>query len=211
MSSRPGTAQTGVSLLEMTVALAVLAVVLGLAFGLLVRTGTLGAELGRAVSDPSPELFLSQLRRDVQGARAATAVDPMSLGFGFWDSGGMRLTVGQPAPGGGGPSEVVYLHQGGRLTRFGDGADPAAGPGAGRTVLDEVLAWRWRLGAGCPGDAARASPLPTGRLLAVEVTYRPRARRRGALATGGRLPRPVPAETLSRCYTLRGGGLGAGW
>lgn len=205
----------GFSLLETTVALAVLAVVLALAFGLLVRTGTLGAEVGRAVADPAPELFLSQLRRDVQGARSVTALDPMSLGAGYWDTGGMSLTLGTMGgtgtTGSGGPTQVVYARQGGRLVRFAESIDPSAGPERGRTVLDEVLSWRWRVGGGCPGDSARASPLPTGRLLAVEVVYRPQARRRGAIATGGRLPRPEPPETLERCYTLRGSGLGAGW
>lgn len=203
----------GFSLLETTVALAVLAVVMALAFGLLVQTGTMGAEVGRAVADPTPELFLSQLRRDIQGARSATPLDPMGLGVGYWDRGGVSLAVGQP--GAAGPSEVVYLRRGGRLVRFAraedDPADSSAGPASGRTVLDEVLSWRWRVGGGCPGDSARATPMPTGRLLAVEVIYRPQARRRGAIATGGRLPRPEPPETLERCYTLRGSGLGAGW
>jgi hypothetical protein len=193
----------------MTVALAVLAVVLALAFGLLVRTGTLGAELGRSVSDSGPELFLSQFRRDVQAARSATALDPLGLGRGSWDRGGVSLAMDS---GSGGPSEVVYLHQGGRLVRFAESVDPSTvGPGSGRTVLDEVLSWRWRLGGGCPGEAARATPLPSGRLLAVEVTYRPQSRRRGAIATGGRLPRAEAPEVLERCYTLRGGGLGEGW
>lgn len=193
-------------------ALAVLAVVLGLAFGLLVRTGTMGVEIGRSVADPGPELFLSQLRRDAQGARSATSLDPLALGTGYWDRGGLSLAF---HPTTGGPADVVYLHQGGRLVRFalaaGESVDPAAGPGGGRTVLDEVLSWRWRLGGGCPGDAARATPTPTGQLVAVEVVYRPQSRRRGALATGGRLPKAEPPETLERCYTLRGSGLGEGW
>lgn len=122
-------AEAGFSLVEMLVTLAVVAVALALAAGILVETHRMLAQAGLELRSPAPEAALDLLRAELQGAAGVSGGPVGGLG---WTRDRLVLT----RPDG---VLVVYERDGVRLVR-------RAGEGE-RTAVPGLVSWRWRRGA----------------------------------------------------------------
>jgi len=147
----------GYSLVEMVVALVVLAVALALAAGLLREAAWTLAGAAREARAPLAPLAAATLRRDVR-ASAGVAPHPLATpGSSLWLSDPLVL-LGHPA------GRVVYALEGDRLVRRvlpADGGAPRE-----RDLLRDVTVWGWRLPAAGLVEvrAAFAPPAPPGGL-----------------------------------------------
>lgn len=183
-SGRPGPRRAaGFTLAELLVALAVTAVAMALAAGLLDDARRLLAANGRSTAGEGSAATFAMLRRDVQAAADAGA----SGGATSWSSGRLDLPT---------PDGRVVRYELDRDTLVRRILDPAAagrsvslGRG-GRIALRGVSSWRWRR--------------PAPRTVEIEVVYR---RPRPGPA-GSRGPDLVVRHGV---WVARGGGLGWGW
>lgn len=179
--------ERGFTLLEAVVVLAVTAVALMLAAGMLREAHVLSAAAGRQLDDPLAELAAARLRADVQGSdRVVGAGLPAPL----WNETPLELEGYWP------DTALRYRRRGQALERL---VVDDSGEVLGRSVwIHRLEAWRWRLLA--------------PRLLEVEITYRrgpdPSSWR---LAGGPPTPPPDVVETDRLLLALRGRGGGAGW
>lgn len=186
-----GTAEAGFSLLEILVTLAVLAIGLALAAGILVQTQRMLAQGVAEVRAPEAALVVAHVRADLQAA--AGIGGGAGAGRSPWSRDRLVLlgTTGEA---------VVYERREDRLVRFGGVTDRRfRTAGEGRTVLPGLISWRWKADS---------------RLVTVELIYdRPEVARwalvspRAAGPVAGR--RQWSTERVSAA--MRGGGLGWGW
>lgn len=147
----------GYTLVEMVVALAVLAVALALAAGLLREAAWTLAGAAREARAPLAPLAAATLRRDVR-ASAGVAPHPLAIpGSPVWLSDPLVLR-GHPE------GSVVYALEDDRLVRR--VLPPDGGAPRERDVLRDMTVWGWRLPA--PGlvevRVAFAPPAPPGGL-----------------------------------------------
>jgi prepilin-type N-terminal cleavage/methylation domain-containing protein len=155
---RPGRrSAAGYTLVEMLVALVVLAVGLALAAGLLREAAWTLAGAAREARAPLAPLAAATLRGDVQSS-AGVAPHPLATpGSPLWLSDPLVL-LGHPA------GSVVYALEGDRLVRRvlpAGGGEPRE-----RDLLRDVTVWGWRLPAAglVEVHAAFAPPAPPGGL-----------------------------------------------
>lgn len=155
---RPGRRfAAGYTLVEMVVALAVLAVALALAAGLLREAAWTLAGAAREARAPLASLAATTLRRDVR-ASAGVAPHPLAVpGSPLWLSDPLVLR-GHP------DGSVVYALEGDRLVRR--VLPPGGGAPRRRDLLRDVTVWGWRLPAAGLVEvrAAFAPPAPPGAL-----------------------------------------------
>jgi prepilin-type N-terminal cleavage/methylation domain-containing protein len=155
---RPGrSSAAGFTLVEMLVALVVLAVALALAAGLLREAAWTLAGAAREARAPLAPLAAATLRRDVR-ASARVAPHPLAVpGSSLWLSDPLVL-LGHPA------GRVVYVLEGDLLVRR--VLPPGGGEPRERDLLRDVTAWGWRLPAAglVEVHAAFAPPAPPGGL-----------------------------------------------
>jgi prepilin-type N-terminal cleavage/methylation domain-containing protein len=155
---RPGRrCAAGYTLIEMVVALAVLAVALALAAGLLREAAWTLAGAAREARAPLAPLAAATLRRDVR-ASAGVAPHPLAIpGSSLWLSDPLVLR-GRPE------GSVVYALEGDALVRR--VLSPDGGAPRERDLLRGVTVWGWRLPA--PGlvevRTSFAPPSPPGGL-----------------------------------------------
>lgn len=174
----------GFSLVELTVALAVLAVGLALAAGIVIESQRMAAQAGIELRQPTAELALDLLRVELQGA-AGVAGDVHRRGASGWTRDRLVLT----RPDG---ETVVYEREGDRLVRRLGLADE------GRTAVPGLVSWRWAL----------EGP----NLVRVEVVYEGHRGPGGVLASPhGRIGGTQEWRTRRLTAALRGGGTGRGW
>lgn len=121
---RPG--EAGFSLVETVVTLAVVAVALALAAGILVETHRMLAQAGLELRAPAPEGAMDLLQAELQGA-AGVAGGPVG-GVGWTRD---RLVLLRPDG-----LSVVYERDGARLVRRVGGGE--------RTAVPDLVSWRWR-------------------------------------------------------------------
>jgi prepilin-type N-terminal cleavage/methylation domain-containing protein len=155
---RPGrSSAAGFTLVEMLVALVVLAVALALAAGLLREAAWTLAGAAREARAPLAPLAAATLRRDVR-ASARVAPHPLAVpGSPLWLSDPLVL-LGHPA------GRVVYALEGDLLVRR--VLPPGGGEPRRRELLRDVTVWGWRLPAAGLVEihAAFAPPAPPGGL-----------------------------------------------
>lgn len=177
----------GFTLIEMAVALAVVAVALFLAAGLLREAHVLAASNAGQLLDPLAGRVAARLRADVQAA-AGVAGPPGPAPIPFWTEGPLCLA----APGGAG---LLCWHRAeGELRRQ---ALDEGGPGPDAVWLSRVVAWRWRQIA--PG------------LVEVELGFT-RAAEPWRWRLAGPPHPPSPGVSIERLrLALRGGGRASGW
>lgn len=174
----------GFSLVELVVALAVLAVGLALAAGIVIESQRMAAQAGIELRQPAAEEALDLLRAELQGSAgiAGGASGPGAFG---WTRD--RLVMVRPDG-----LTVVYERDGDRLVRR------VGLSGPGRTAVPGLVSWRW----------AREGP----NLVRVEVVYQGH-RGPGGLFVSPRGRIEGTPEWRERRLTaaLRGGGTGRGW
>jgi prepilin-type N-terminal cleavage/methylation domain-containing protein len=173
--------QAGTTLVELLVALVVLAVGLALAAGLLIQSYRMLAQSGIEMRDPAAELAMNQLRADLQGA--SRVVDGSLLAG--WSRDHLVLVLPGRGP-------VLYERAGDRLVRR------ARDDASGRTVLDGLVSWRW---------VEEAPRLVTVEVV-YEGHAR---RSQGVVSPQGPVATPSTWHTRRLRVALRGGGLGRGW
>lgn len=118
--------EAGFSLVEVVVTLAVLAVALALAAGLLVETHRMMAQAGLELRTPASEEALDLLRVELQGAAGVSGGPPAGM---TWSRD--RLVLVRPDG-----ERVVYERDRRRLVR-------RVGKGE-RTAVPGLVSWRWR-------------------------------------------------------------------
>jgi general secretion pathway protein J len=204
----------GFTLLEVVVALSLLAVAMALALGTLRgATGATARAEGTAQRDERLRAVQGFLRRQVGGALPmAMAIDPQSGEARFWDGGGDKLEFVAAMPGylsRGGP-QVQTLELVGDKLQFQhamltpDGAlDPEREP----TVLLDGIAeasfsYRTLDDAGRPGPWQDAWPTPTTLppVVRLKVRFKDETRRWPELLLAPRLANPVappPADIIA--------------
>lgn len=176
--------QAGFTLLELSIALAVLLVALAISAQLLMETAQLFAETsGEALDAPVP-LVIARIRADVQGSIGAIPV--------FDDDGALVRIVVQNLDG-----QVVYSRGGPNLYRT---VVPADG-----SSQQTMLLWRGITGWSCQQSS------PKG-LIELAVTYRRRTMPHTPLPALPAIRGPVTEELTQRMFLLpRGAGLGDTW
>lgn len=179
---RGGDAAAGYTLLEMVVALAVFVVGLVLVAGVLIESHRMLAQVGVELRAPEVDGALDLLRVELQGA-AGVGGGPAGGGPG-WSRD--RLMVTRPDG-----ATVVYERQGRRLVRRWGGQE-------GRTVVPDLVSWRWR----------RLGPT----LVTVEVVWEAGDRPAGVVASPrGRIGAGRGWRMERITAAVRGGGAGRGW
>jgi prepilin-type N-terminal cleavage/methylation domain-containing protein len=176
--------QTGFTLIELSISLALLLVALALASQLLMETSQLLAETsGEALDAPVP-LVLARIRADVQGSVGAYPV--------FDEDGSLVRIVIQDLG-----RQIVYGKAGGDLYRtveLDDGSPPQTS-----------LLWRGVTGWSCQ----RVDPKG---LIELAVSYRRRSVPHTPLPALPAIRGPVTEELTQRMFLLpRGAGLGDTW
>lgn len=185
-----GRAQRGFSLLEMTVAMAVAAVALAIAVGLIVQSHRMATQAALEIRAPDPEGPLALLENEIRAAAAFGAGGwgraALPPGADGWSRDRLVLTRGDG-------SRVLYERDGDRLVRRAGPSEPT------RTVVPELRSWRWR-------------PLGS-KLVAVEVVYDRGSRPTGGVVTprGRRLAERAPPVTHRFVAALRSAGGDRGW
>jgi len=134
--------EAGFTLIEMLVALVMVLLVFSIGGSLFLEAGRTMAHSAARAMDERADLAGELLRRDLRGARSVEA--PLGL---IWSSADLVIQ----APNG---SRVTWAQLENRLTR----RDSASGDVWSRTLLDDLVLWRWRV-------------LPGG-LIEVELTLR---------------------------------------
>lgn len=180
--------QSGFTLLEMVVVLAVVGVSLLLAAALLQEARALIQAAGAELTSPINGLATDRLRADLQEAAAVLSPPPPSLDG--WTGEPLLLEAG-----GEGGLAIAYQREGRELVRRllrDDGSE------AVREVwLRDLARWRWR--ASAPN------------LVEIDLAYHrvpPASRQR----LDGGPGKPAPELAVARLLaTLRGGGRGRGW
>lgn len=158
-------ADGGFSLVELTVATAILLVGLLMASGLLLRSQITMNRVVGELRDPQPGYAEMRLRRDLEGALAA----PVGL-FG-WETGRMAVTTGAG-------DRIGWELLGTTLHR--QQLDQNGDVEVAQAVLQDVVEWRWR----------RAAP----RLMDVEIRFRARDASGAVLLDARRTWRAAPIE-----------------
>lgn len=178
-------AEAGFSLAELVVALAVMAVGLALAAGVVVESQRLAAQAGLELRQPAAEEALDLLRAELQGAAGVSG----GGGLGARAFGWSRDRLALVRPDG---LTLVYERDGDRLVRR------VGLAGRGRTAVPGLVSWRWTL----------EGP----NLVRVEVVYEGRRGPAGLLVSP-RGPIAGTREWRVRHLTaaLRGGGARRGW
>jgi prepilin-type N-terminal cleavage/methylation domain-containing protein len=186
MRPDPRSSQSGFSLVEMLIALALLALALTLSAELLMESAQLLSDSAAEQRDAPVPLILARIRGDVLGADRAL----MSRA-----EDGSLLRVLLP----GHPEGLVqYEKIGGSLTRSVLDLDG--------TVREESVLW-----PGVTGWECRAEP-PGGRLVRFEVAFRRRSSRRSPLPVVPALRGPAEEDRREVLFLLpRGNGLGRTW
>lgn len=126
LRSGHGPVQAGFTLVEVVVTLAVLAVALALAAGILVETHRMMAQAGLELRAPASEEALDLLRAELQGAAGVSGGPPGGIG---WSRD--RLVLVRPDG-----DRVVYERNGRRLLRRMEEGE--------RTAVPDLVSWRWR-------------------------------------------------------------------
>lgn len=177
----------GFTLLEATVALAVVAVGMAIAIGLVVQSQRMATQAALEIRAPEPDGPLALLENEV---RSASGYGSGRRGGGSppgpWSRDRLVLVRGDG-------TRVHYEREGARLVRrMGEG-------GPGRTVVPGLRSWRW-------------APLGPN-LVAVEVVYERGLRPTGGVVTprGRRLAERAPPVTRRFVAALRGAGGDRGW
>lgn len=166
--------QRGFTLIEMLVSTVILMFVMLLALQMLAEAGRLLSTAQVEIAQPSIKLATRWLRRDIQGAsglgRLAFLATSGPLELSGHREGILRYELA------GANLDRVIVATGGRVI-------------GRRTVLREVLGWRWRA-------------LNSG-LVEVEIVYQRRVRSRSTRRGGS----PVDVKVMSerRWFALRGG------
>ena len=176
--------QAGFSLVELTVALAVLAVGLALAAGIVIESQRMAAQAGIELRQPAAEEALDLLRVELQGSAG--------VGGGAYGPGAFGWTRDRLVLGRHDGTTVVYERDGDALVRR------VGLAGEGRRAVPGLISWRW----------AREGP----NLVRVEVIYEGH-RGPGGLFVSPKGPIGGTSEWRTRRLTaaLRGGGAQRGW
>ncbi|MFP3939751.1 MAG: prepilin-type N-terminal cleavage/methylation domain-containing protein [Thermoanaerobaculia bacterium] len=173
----------GFTVLEMVVALVVLAVGLLLVAGVLIESHRMLAQVGVELRAPEVDGALDLLRAELQGA-AGVSGGPPGGGPG-WSRD--RLVLVRPDG-----ARVAYRRDGRRLVRRWNGSE------SGRTAVPDLVSWRWR----------RVGP----RLVTVEVVWEAGERPAGVVASPrGRIEAGRGWRTERITAALRGGGGRRAW
>jgi prepilin-type N-terminal cleavage/methylation domain-containing protein len=184
---RRGTSQAGFTLIEASVALAVVAVALFLAAGMLREAHVLAAAAGRQLHDPLAGQLAARLRADLQAADRLAPPTPI---WPPWAWTSEPLCLAGARSGG----LLCWQPLGAELHRrtMEDGASRAD-----EIWLKTLAGWRWRQAA--PG------------LVDLEVTFF-RAADAGRWRLAGAPAPPPPLLATDRLrLALRGAGRGSGW
>jgi prepilin-type N-terminal cleavage/methylation domain-containing protein len=178
-------AEAGFSLVELVVALAVLAVGLGLAAGIVIESQRMAAQAGLELRQPAAEEALDLLRVELQGAAGAGG----GPGLGGVAYGWSRDRLVLVRPDG---LTLTYERDGDRLVRR------VGLEGVGRTAVPGLVSWRW----------AREGP----NLVRVEVVYEARRGPGGVFVSPrGRIAGTHEWRERRLTAALRGGGSRRGW